>query len=169
MAATPPPAGVAGTIDYDGSNRAEVTTAYKSFSFTSPNSAGTTSVMLTVADLGVYRHASFYCQLQGATGGTLDIYFRYTPDGGVTWVDYAHFPQQAAGAAVTYKQFSVSKASQRLTPITVGGSTTATSNLALAADTYIGGDWGDQIKVIAVTGAGTTLGASQVILACFSP
>src|SRR5262249_6183355 len=69
-----------------------------SLTFTSPGAPGTVAQPPTLG-LGAYKSLSIFSMLQGATGGTLDVYLQYSPDGGTTWVDYAHFPQVAAGAA----------------------------------------------------------------------
>ena len=125
---------------------------------TSPSSA-TTTVSTTSGRFGVYRDLAIYAELTGATGGTLDVYLQFTPDNGTTWVDYAHFPQIAAAAATIKRLWTVSKAAEQKTLATVGSGTTP----ALAANTIVGGSWGDQIRVVYVSGAGTTAGAAQVI------
>ncbi len=125
---------------------------------TSPASA-TTVAQTAVAGLGQYRSMLIFATIQGGTGGTLDIYLQVSPDGGTTWVDYAHFPQLAAGAAAINRVWVVSKAGQQTTLTTVGTGTSP----ALAANTILGGDWGDRMRVVFVSGAGTTAGASQTI------
>jgi hypothetical protein len=125
---------------------------------TSPSSA-TTTAQTAITTVGPYRSMFIYASIQGATGGTLDIYLQVTPDSGTTWVDYAHFPQIAAGAAAIKRVWAVTKQAQQTTLATVGTGTTP----ALAANTIVGGEWGSQIRVVFVAGAGTSAGASQTI------
>ena len=134
--------------------------AAKSFdlSFTSRSTAGTTAGT-AITGIGAYGSMLVYAALTGATGGTLDIYLQVTPDGGTTWVDYAHFPQIAGAAAVIYRVWAVSKAGQQTTLATVGVGTSP----ALAANTILGGEWGPQMRVVHVAGVGTSAGAAQVI------
>lgn len=127
-------------------------------SFTSRSSAGTTAGT-AVTDLGGYRSMTIYAALQGATGGTLDIYLQVSPDGGTTWVDYAHFAQLAGGAAAIYRVWTVSRSAQQTSIATVGTGTSP----ALTANSVVGGEWTDQMRVVHVAGAGTSSGAVQTI------
>lgn len=136
------------------------------FTGTTAAAAGT-NVLATVKNgpLALGKSMTVYASLIGATGGTLDLYLQFSPDGGTTWVDYAHFGQLAAGASAIMKAFSVSRAGQQTTLTTVGAGTSP----ALGAGTVLGGDWGDQLRVLAVSGAGTTAGAAISILAVATP
>lgn len=129
----------------------------------SPASA-TTTAQTAVTDLGQYRSMTVYASIQGGTGGTLDIYIQMSPDAGTTWIDYAHFAQLAAGAAAITRSFSVCKDSQALTISTIGTGTTP----ALAANTVLGGNFGDRLRVVYVAGAGTSAGKAQTIFAVLS-
>lgn len=132
-------------------------------SSTSPASA-TTTAGTAVTGLGGYRSMSVYAKLTGATGGTLDVYLQYSPDGGTTWVDYAHFPQISAGASAIYRVWNVSKSAQQTSLATVGTGTSP----ALSANSILGGDWGDRLRTVMVAGAGTSAGAAQTLLLTFS-
>jgi hypothetical protein len=125
---------------------------------TSPSSAST-SAQTAVTTVGPYRTMTMYTSLTGATGGVLDIYLQITPDAGTTFVDWAHFTQLAAGGANVKKVWTFAKSAQNITGVTVGTGTSP----ALAAATFIGGDWGNQIRVVFVAGASTSAGASQTI------
>ncbi len=125
---------------------------------TSPASA-TTTAQTAVTGIGQYRSMMIFATIQGATGGTLDIYLQASPDNGTTWIDYAHFPQLAAAAAAINRVWVVSKSGQQTTLTAVGTGTSP----ALAVNTIVGGEWGDRIRVVFVSGAGTTAGASQTI------
>jgi hypothetical protein len=159
-----PAAGVAGVQPYDGNNLGAVVPTTVDFSASSPNSASTVA-QTPITGLGIYRSCQIYAAIQGATGGTLDIYIQTSPDGGTTWTDYGHFTQLAAAASQIFRMVAFSKAGQQLTALTVGTGTSP----ALAANTFMGGDWGDRMRIVYVAGAGTTLGATQTIHAIFSP
>ena len=107
---------------------------------------------------------SVHAKLAGATGGTLDVYLQFSPDGGTTWVDYAHFPQISAGASAIYRVWNVSKSAQQTSLATVGTGTSP----ALSANSILGGDWGDRLRTVMVAGAGTSAGAAQTLLLTFS-
>lgn len=131
-------------------------------SYTSPAAASTVA-NIPVKGLGIYRSMFCYAGLTGATGGALDVYIQTSPDGGTTWVDYAHFTQKAAGAALTHQAFTVSKGGQQTTLTTVGVGTVP----ALAVS-VLGGDFGDMLRVVSVAGAGTSAGAAQILKLFFS-
>lgn len=124
-------------------------------------SSGGTVAQTAVTGLGDYNSMTVYASLAGPTGDTLDVYIQFSPDGGTTWVDYAHFAQQAAAAAANYKVFSVSRASQQTTIQTVGTGTTP----VLAAGTVVGGDWGDRLRVVTKSGASVSAGVAISVLA----
>lgn len=164
-----PAAGTTGVQFYDGTTSVPVVGANKDFSFTSSSTPSTvTNSPLT--SLGEFHSAVFFAQLQGNTGGALDIYLQYSPDGGSTWVDYMHFAQLAAAAATIYRTFMISKSGQQTTIATVGvgDGSGGTPGPALSGTTVIGGDWGDRLRVCYVVGASTTLGKAQTIFAWFS-
>ena len=129
---------------------------------TSP-AAASTAASTTITGLEAFKSLTFYCVLTGATGGTLDIYIQWSPDLGTTWVDYAHFAQLADGAAAIKRFFSVSRYGQQTTVTAVGSGTTASPGVALAANTVLGGDFGDRLRVVYVAGGGTSAGAAQII------
>lgn len=146
------------------------------FSFTSPAAPGT-AAQTPITGLGGFRSVAIYAGLTGATGGTLDITFQFSPDGGTTWVDYARFAQIAGGAAIIHRAWMFSKDQPRPTvlgdaagagvivgPATVGVGTTP----AITAASALGGEWGDRLRIVAVAGGGTSAGAVQSIKAIFS-
>lgn len=134
--------------------------AFNSNVVTSPTSATTAAgVGSVVTGIGKYASMGITATLQGGVGGTLDVYIQTSYDAGVTWYDYAHFPQLAAGAAATTKIWTVSKYQQQLTLTAIGSGLAP----ALAVNTIIGGAWGDQLRIVFVSGAGTSSGASQKI------
>lgn len=126
---------------------------------TSPASA-TTAVGATLAGLDAFETLTIFATLTGATGGTLDVYLQMSPDAGTTWVDYIHYAQILAAAGAASKLITVTRLTNSGTaPIAVGTGTTP----ALAANTIVGGNWGDRLRVLYVAGASTTAGAAQVI------
>jgi hypothetical protein len=141
-----------------------------SFNETSPAAAGTAAssqaVTGSVGPPGVasgqlddYSAIFIDASLQGATGGTIDVYIQNSPDQGVTWFDYAHFAQLAAAAPTVTYVASVAVGAQNLSLATVG------KNLvpALAAGTVNGGAWGDRFRLVMVAGAGTSAGAPVAV------
>lgn len=130
---------------------------------TSPASAVTAVVGSTVTDLDHYESLEIVATLQGATGGTLDVYLQNNPSGdGVTWVDWAHFAQLAAAAPATTVAMAVSLASQQTTPTAVGTGLSP----ALASTGALGGTWGRNLRCVAKAGASTTAGAPISITIC---
>ncbi len=141
---------------------------------TSPSSATTlaSSVAVQGADsrlpagvagpLDDYDAISIVAELIGATGGTLDVYLQTSGDMGITWIDYLHFPQLAAGAAAIRFASSSSNFSQATAATVVG------KNLvpALAANTSINGAFTDRMRLVMVGGVGTTVGAAVKVTLC---
>ncbi len=126
----------------------------------SPAAAGTAQIGAAVLNLAQYRSLHIEAVIQGATGGTLDLYLQASYDNGTTWVDYAHFTQLAAAAAQITRLITVSRqGNSGAAPVAVGSGNTP----ALAANTVVGGDFGQALRLLAVAGAGTTAGAAQTI------
>lgn len=94
-------------------------------------------------------------ELQGATGGTLDVYLQTSPDGGNNWFDLAHFPQLASAAAAIRYQAPVSLYTNSTVPVVVGKNLTP----ALAVNTVINGAYSNRMRIVMVAGTGTTAGA----------
>jgi hypothetical protein len=134
-----------------------VSVAQHIISDTTP-AAASTAAGDTVAGLGKYDAIQIVANLVGATGGTLDVYMQTSPDGGTTWYDYVHFPQLGAGAAAI--RYMVNIPSAGATGITVIGTG---SSPALAANTVVGGSWGDRLRALYVAGASTSAGAAITI------
>jgi hypothetical protein len=131
-----------------------------SISATSPATPTTAVMGSPITGLGIYESLNIAATIQGATGGTLDLYLQTSPDGGTTWVDYIHFAQLAAAAAQSTKVVTVSCGVQSTGITAVGTGLTP----SLAASTVVGGAFGDRMRLVAVSGAGTTVGAVQTIL-----
>lgn len=111
--------------------------------------AGTTTV--NISDLAWFQ---VYLDVQGATGGALDVYIqsRY----GSLWVDWYHHPQMAA-AAGSEKRVIVPESTSIVS--TVGVDLVP----ALASGACVGGKPGDALRLCFVAGAGTSAGAAQVM------
>lgn len=121
----------------------------------SPAAAGTATVG-PVSRMDKFETLAIVATLQGATGGTLDVYIQGTADAGQTWFDIVHFTQLAAAAPASTKVVQLSR--------TAGAAAITTSGDAqLAAGTVLNGEWGDQLRTKFVAGAGTTAGAAQTI------
>lgn len=129
---------------------------------TSP-AAASTVVGATVGGLSKYDALAIYATLTGATGGALDVYLQTSFDDGVTWYDWGHYPQRAAGAAAIAYSQAFDLRGLATTPTVVGKGTLGTPAVALAVNTFLGGAWGDRIRAVYVAGAGTSAGAAQLI------
>ena len=136
-----------------------VETIVVDLSGTSPSSnttvAGQDSITAGYADLSNCRNFTIVRTLQGATGGTLDVYLQFSPDGS-TWYDWAHFDQQAGSAAANTKVWVPALTN---TSTTIGSGTSP----ALAVSTFIGGHPTKAVRVLYVSGSGTSVGAAQTI------
>jgi len=132
-----------------------VTITATSPSSASPNVASTG----IVGGLSGFDALTIIGNLQGGTGGTLDVYLQTSYDGGTTWYDYAHFPQLSAGAAASLRAYQVNRTTAVTAATTIGSGL----NTALAADTILGGAWGDMMRLLFDGGAGTSAGASQSV------
>lgn len=124
----------------------------------SPASATTAQIGNHVGGLQIYDSLQIVATIRGGTGGTLDLYLQTSVDGAI-WYDYAHYVQFADGAAVITRYCSVSRYSQVTTLTAIGSDLTP----ALAANTVLGGDFGQRIRLIGTAGAGTTAGTTQTI------
>jgi hypothetical protein len=139
------------------------------FSATSP-AAVTTAVGATSAtQIGMFVSCSFVATVQGGTGGTLDIYVQtfFKSAAGGFWVDVAHLPQVAAGAAVATFAFTLTRWSPTTSAV-VASLNTVSGTPALAVNTVVPGILGYQLRTVYKTGAGNTVGAAQTILATCS-
>jgi hypothetical protein len=134
----------------------------KTWTDTSPAAASTVvSPAMGLGGLSLLDSFLLVATLQGATGGTLDIYLQTADEDATTpvWIDYAHFAQLPAGAAQTKMAFTVSRYAQSLSGTVVGSGSTP----ALAQSTMLGGEFGEKFRVVFVAGAGTSAGAVQTI------
>lgn len=128
-------------------------------SLTSPSSASTTTPANgVITGVGTFTNMSVVATLTGATGGTLDVYIQASHDC-VTYFDYAHYAQITAAASAVTKFWAVTKETQQTTPTTVGTGTA----VALTANTVVGGDYGNCLRVVFVAGSGTSAGAAQTL------
>jgi hypothetical protein len=134
---------------------------YFTISSTTPATA-VTEVSAPVYGLDKFSEIKVVAALVGATGGTLDVYLQWTPDGGTTWFDYAHYPQLASAAAAV-KYSASSSFGAATTPTVVGKGSLATPAVALAVNTFLGGPFGNGLRAVYVAGASTTVGAAVAI------
>lgn len=126
---------------------------------TSPATASTAVVGSPTGDLSFYDAIEVIATLTGATGGTLDVYLQKTNDGGTTWHDYAHWTQIAGAAAAITVRNCFSRNTQATTPVAIGSGLTP----ALAANTFVGGEFGDSLRCVCTAGGGTSAGAVVTI------
>lgn len=93
----------------------------------------------------------------GVSGGTLDIYLQREIVGGA-WEDWAHFPQLANGAAARTYWIPPYGCNNAAT-VTIGTGTVGGASPTLAAGAALGGHPGDKVRMVFVTGTGTTQAA----------
>jgi len=115
---------------------------------------------------GLDDHSSWEltARLNGATGGTTDVYLQTQDTANGPWSDIAHFPQLAAGAAavayrVCFKRGS--NASVAAVAPTVVNPTDGTPTLAV--NTYLTWANGANVRMVIVEGAGVTVSPVQSI------
>lgn len=134
---------------------------YKIATVTVPGTASTTTVHAGAGldGLGAVDSILIVASLVGVTGGTLDVYLQVAPNEADVWVDVAHFAQLAGGASAIIRSFALSRSGQVTTLATVGMNGTP----ALAANTVLGGDFGERMRVVTVTGTGVSQGADITI------
>ena len=138
------------------------------FNETSPAAAGTVaSSQVVTGSLAVnvpagvagwvddYESIDIAIDLQGATGGSLDVYVQISPNNGAHWYDIIHFPQVLAGAALVHYQVPLSQATNTLTATQVGKDLSP----ALVSGAVVNGAFGDRFRLVMVAGAGTSAGA----------
>lgn len=130
----------------------------QSVTATSPASASTT-ILGTFRGLSRWDSFTVVAELQGATGGTLNVYLQRKIADDV-WSDWVSFTQLASGAAAV--KYAVCPTASN-TISTVGSGSDATPSPALAAGSCAGGHPGDAVRVVAVAGAGTSGGTSQTV------
>lgn len=135
-------------------------------SSTSPSTVTTSVGYTTSTEVGLFSTCSGYAVVQGGTGGTLDVYIQTAfkkVNASPTWVDVAHFPQLAGGAAAAGFTFALTRwspnSSAFFTPVN-----TVSGTPVLAVNTVVPGILGYLLRVVYKTGAGTSAGAAQSIL-----
>lgn len=124
-----------------------------------PATASATTIGAAVGGFHRLDHIALIAELQGLTGGTLDIFLQDSWDGGTTWLDVVHFTQLGAGAAAI-----VYRAAAQLdsTIQTIGEA----SSLTLAAGKICGLPWGPMLRVVAKSGTGVSAGAYTAKIRC---
>lgn len=133
-----------------------------SFTITGATPAAAGSALVTGAvALGLAKYDWFEVDavITAGTGGTLDIYIQRKVASDV-WLEVAHFPQVAAAATKYYSAKSMAGS----TITEVGKFNDAgTGTPVLAANSWVGGSLGDQIRIYATAGVGAA-GAGSVTL-----
>lgn len=118
-----------------------------------PSTASTTTVGAAFSVTPKFNYMGLIANLVGHTGGTLDVYLQDSPDGGTTWFDCVHFTQLAAGVS-RVERAGVQASGGTLA--TIGQGTLAAPGVALAAGSVAGGPWASLMRLVAVTGSGTS-------------
>jgi hypothetical protein len=133
---------------------------------TSPAAPGKAE-LARIRGLARYEALRIDALIQGATGGVLDLYLQRRIMNGATpiWLDWLHFTQlSAGGAAIVYSTWAGDNA-PNVSLVTVGqmSDDLSTGAFALAANTFIGGLPGDELRLVANAGASTSAGAVQSV------
>ena len=131
-----------------------------------PSTASTTTVGTAFALTEPTGHNAMLvvAALESHTGGTLDVYLQDSFDGGTTWIDCAHFSQLTA--ASTSKQAAGLALSSEIAIVGVG--TLVAPGVGIAAGSFRSAPWGSLIRIVAVTGSGTS-GSSKTQSITFVP
>ncbi len=130
---------------------------------TSPATPGTAVLGKPAPNLEGFDTITIVATLRGGTGGVLDIYLQFSPDG-TKWFDWAHFAQLADGVSPATRVWSVVRGTALATPAVVGSEETP----ALAVNTFLATDWGTALRVLAVAGNQTTAGGVQQVVLLLS-
>ncbi len=151
---------------------AQAQTVYATLTGTSPGYVTTavvgtssTGANLQVNGLAQYQAMGVTAVIQGGSGGTLDVYIQtLSSDANAVWTDLIHFTQLADGASAVTRSVVLSKNG------TTSAITTTGTNLTpgLASGAVLGGNFGDQVRVVYATGTGTILGKVQSLYFWFS-
>jgi hypothetical protein len=134
---------------------------------TSPATAATAVVGDVVRGLHDYDWFAIDAVIIGGTGGTIDVTLQrkiQALSNGTAvdlWVDWLHFPQVAA--ATTTKFSAQSAASTTITTVGMQAASPGTTAATLAANTFVGGHPGAELRMLATGGAGTSVGATQLV------
>jgi hypothetical protein len=124
-----------------------------------PATATSAIIGAAIAGLRPYDWFTIDAIIIGPTGGTIDVTLQRKIDGVDLWVDWLHFPQVAA--TVTTKFSAMTGASTTIA--TVGMVAAATFTATLAANMFVGGHPGDQLRAVCTTGTSTSIAALQKI------
>lgn len=124
---------------------------------TSPAAASTAASANALGGFDSFDAVEIVASLQGATGGTLNVYVQASWDGGTSWFDWIAFPQLAAAASTIHHRVSpglpgvINTVGKDLTPLLSAGS--------------VAGTWGPMLRVVYKAGASTSAGAAQTVKA----
>jgi len=138
------------------------------FSETSPAAAGTavSSQSVQSSSLGGiawpvddWEALDVAAEIQGATGGSLDVYLQGSPDSGANWYDMIHWATASGGGSLKYYKSPLSLATTTTAPTQVGKNLSP----ALAAGTVINGAFTDRLRLAMVAGSGTSAGAAVIV------
>jgi hypothetical protein len=126
---------------------------------TSPGSATTAASTVELSGLNQYDAFTLDADIQGATGGTLDVILQRFSGG--LWREWYRFPQLAAAAAALHYSY-VPALTDSMTVVGV------TVTPVLAVSTAVGGHPGNRLRFLFIAGASTSAGAIQTVaLQCY--
>lgn len=118
-----------------------------------PSTASTTTIGTAFTVPLKYQAAYVSANMNGLTGGVLDVYLCDSFDGGATWKECAHFTQ--VSAAGTRQEGAGLSLSSTIQAIKIAATTTPTVG-TLTAGTLRSAPWGSTMCIVAVSGSGTS-------------
>jgi len=127
---------------------------------TCSSTASTTEVGATANGLLRFDWFTVDANIQGASGGTLDVYLQRQIEADL-WADWLHFPQLTDGQAAT--QYCAQSGSDKTIHAVEQGTDGSAGTPVLAANTFIGGHPGNAVRLVTKTGAGVGTGTSQTV------
>lgn len=119
---------------------------------TSPAGGGAGAITLGTVlaqGLNAHTHLTLEAVIVGSAGGTTDVYIQ-SRHGTADWIDLAHFPQVAGGGATVRYRVPLSRDGFVAAPVVIGTDAVP----ALGANVVVPGDFGDALRMVAVSGAG---------------
>lgn len=114
-----------------------------------------------VEGLRSFQSIVLFAHLVGGAGGNIDIFVQ-TRTGAGTWYDLVHFPTMTPGFNATIYRLPLCRYSEPGTPGPPAVIGTA-GVPALAVNTAIRGDFGDAIRLVITSAAGTAAGTVQTV------
>lgn len=141
---------------------------FNEISPSAPGTAASSALVTGSSVLGIaspmddWEAVDIAADLQGATGGTLNVYLQLSPDAGNNWYDIVHWTALAAAAPLAFYQSPLSLATNTAAPVAVGRNLAPSLGPGATA-AVVNGAFSDRLRLVMVAGSGTTAGAPVVV------